>query len=102
MLEFSAYEKIQENYVQKTTTTISFKGFQGFKGLYIQNSFVVYKMYKKYRIDLTKLNNQQRIVISIVNLMKLKLISGLHQQIKRECSTHIISNKMNKQSLIHI
>ena len=45
MLEFSAYEKIHENYLQKTTTTISFKGFQ----MYIQNSFVVYKMYKKYR-----------------------------------------------------
>ena len=57
---------------------------------------------RNIEIDLTKLNNQQRIVISIVNLMKLKLISGLHQQIKRECSTHIISNKMNKQSLIHI
>ena len=45
MLEFSAYEKIHENYLQKTTTKISFKGFQ----MYIQNSFVVYKMYKKYR-----------------------------------------------------
>ena len=51
MLESNAYEKIHENYLQKTTTKV-----RVFK-MYIQNSFVVYKIYKKYRNRFTKVKS---------------------------------------------
>ena len=49
MLESNAYEKIHENYLQKTTATST--------KVRIQNSFVVYKIYKKYRNRFTKVKS---------------------------------------------